>query len=372
MRDAKRWLEAKTEQEQKDLVRETGTRWSELHHLQHFDVARCTVIDPMHNLSLGTANRMSELWMELGILTPQALTAMEKSTAGILIQPDMDSLSNGKIAIGFASMKAAEWKSWSYDEVDDDHHMLLEFCRNCESVYGEEIITSNMHLHCHLHQTLRDFGPTYAIWLFSYERYNGFLGNFNTNQQDFIRSIAPSHSFEQNNHNRASIPWDLINELSNSTTSARLTLFHAFDIEEFIAISSQVVYARGSEPLPPNTVPKSAKPVRMSRGHYSLRVEFYNVPYQNDKDVLPFCNHLRAEAGKTVVDDWMRTFTMLKLQRHIHRGAESRSNRGSYIQALWMGNTSDQPVAYPAKILYFFEHETIGLKCIIGGLVTGL
>lgn len=24
-----------------------------------------------------------------------------------------------------------------------------------------------------------------------------------------------------------------------------------------------------------------------------------------------------------------------------------------------MGNTSDQPVTYPAKILYFFEHETI-------------
>ncbi|KAL1936824.1 hypothetical protein VTP01DRAFT_958 [Rhizomucor pusillus] len=95
MKDAKRYLEAKTEQEQKDLVRETGTRWSELHRLEYFDVVRCTVIDPMHNLFLGTAKRMVELWIELGILTPQALAAMEKSAAGILIPPDMDSLSNG-------------------------------------------------------------------------------------------------------------------------------------------------------------------------------------------------------------------------------------------------------------------------------------
>ncbi|KAL1928894.1 hypothetical protein VTP01DRAFT_1953 [Rhizomucor pusillus] len=108
MRDAKRWLAAKTELEQKDLVRETGTRWSEPHRLEYFDVVRCTVIDPMHNLFLGTAKRMVKLWIELGILTPKALAAMEKSTAGILIPPDMDSLSNGKIAIGFASMQTAE------------------------------------------------------------------------------------------------------------------------------------------------------------------------------------------------------------------------------------------------------------------------
>lgn len=124
---------------------------------------------------------------------------------------------------------------------------------------------------------------------------------------------------------------DCINEPRSSTTSARLTSLDVFDIEEFIAISSQVVHAKGSEPLPPNTMPNSAKPVRMSRDHYSLLVEFYNVAYQNDRDVLLFCDHLRPEAGKTVVDDRIRKFTTLKLQGHIYRGAESRSNRGSYI-----------------------------------------
>ncbi|KAL1927706.1 hypothetical protein VTP01DRAFT_3527 [Rhizomucor pusillus] len=270
MRDGKSWLEAKTEQE---------------HRLEYFDVVRCTVIDPMHNLFFGTAKRMAELWIELEILTPQALAAMEKFAAGILIPPDMDPLSNGKLAIGFGSMKAAEWKSWclvyspfllfhvlprdhfrnwvlfvnacqlickpsiTCDEIDDVHHMLLEFCRNCESLYGEEIVTSNMHLYCHLHQTLTDFGPIYAFWLFSYERYNGILVNFNTNQrmtfevtymkrfieyaraEDFIRSIAPSHSFDDNGQERASILWDLINEPRSSTTLARLTSFDAFEDE---------------------------------------------------------------------------------------------------------------------------------------------
>ncbi|KAL1928895.1 hypothetical protein VTP01DRAFT_1954 [Rhizomucor pusillus] len=186
-----------------------------------------------------------------------------------------------------------------------------------------------------------------------YERYKSILGNFNTNQrmtfevtymrrfieyaraEDFIRSIAPSQSFDDNGQERASILWDRINEPRSSTTSARLTSFDAFDIEEFIAISSHVVHAKGSEPLPPNTMPNSAKPVKAS--------------YQNIRDVLLFCDHLRPEAGKAVVDDRIRKFTTLKLQGHIYRGAESRSNRGSYIQALWMGNTSDQPVTYPAK-----------------------
>ncbi|KAF8505256.1 hypothetical protein BU17DRAFT_9468, partial [Hysterangium stoloniferum] len=31
----------------------TGVRWSELLHLPYFDIARCIVVDSMHNLFLG-------------------------------------------------------------------------------------------------------------------------------------------------------------------------------------------------------------------------------------------------------------------------------------------------------------------------------
>ena len=40
-----------------------------------------------------------------------------------------------------------------------------------------------MHLHCHLHSVLLDYGPVFGFWLFSFERYNGQLGSTLTNNR---------------------------------------------------------------------------------------------------------------------------------------------------------------------------------------------
>ena len=44
-----------------------------------------------------------------------------------------------------------------------------------------------MHMHCHLGDCLKDYGPLHAFWLFAFERYNGLLGNQPTNN----RAIEP-------------------------------------------------------------------------------------------------------------------------------------------------------------------------------------
>ncbi|OAD70986.1 hypothetical protein PHYBLDRAFT_102018, partial [Phycomyces blakesleeanus NRRL 1555(-)] len=49
------WANALNNTEQTCLEKENGTRWSELHWLSYFDLVRFTVIDPIHNLYLGTA-----------------------------------------------------------------------------------------------------------------------------------------------------------------------------------------------------------------------------------------------------------------------------------------------------------------------------
>ena len=41
-----------------------------------------------------------------------------------------------------------------------------------------------MHLHCHLKECVEDFSPVYAFWLFGFERLNGILGGFHTNNHD--------------------------------------------------------------------------------------------------------------------------------------------------------------------------------------------
>lgn len=53
----------------------------------------------------------------------------------------------------------------------------MKFCQSIESLFGSSAVTPNMHMHAHLKEVVKDFGPVYAFWLFSYERYNGILGH---------------------------------------------------------------------------------------------------------------------------------------------------------------------------------------------------
>ena len=70
---------------------------------------------------------------------------------------------------------------------------LCFFCQECEVLLGEESITLNMHLHGHEASCLRYYGPLYSFWLFSFERYNGYLGNFPNNgrsvEKQFMRTF---------------------------------------------------------------------------------------------------------------------------------------------------------------------------------------
>ncbi|OAD76880.1 hypothetical protein PHYBLDRAFT_102179, partial [Phycomyces blakesleeanus NRRL 1555(-)] len=54
-KDAEIWRNATKPTERQRLEVAHGVRWSELHCLQYFDIVCCTIIDPMHNLFLGTA-----------------------------------------------------------------------------------------------------------------------------------------------------------------------------------------------------------------------------------------------------------------------------------------------------------------------------
>lgn len=124
-----------------------------------------------------------------------------------------------KIASAYTSLTADQWKTWTnvfsiyalHDVISDDqlecwrlfvqasrllsspmittedaelgHRKLLEFCTTFEAMSGSEAVTPNMHLHLHLFNCIKDYGPIYSFWLFSFERYNGLLGSFKTNQR---------------------------------------------------------------------------------------------------------------------------------------------------------------------------------------------
>ena len=63
-RAAKRTLEETSPAAQQRLCSELGARYSVLRELEYFDCIRYFVVDPMHNLYLGTAKHMMKnVWL---------------------------------------------------------------------------------------------------------------------------------------------------------------------------------------------------------------------------------------------------------------------------------------------------------------------
>lgn len=60
----------------------------------------------------------------------------------------------------------------------------MEFFALFVDLYGNEWCNPNLHLHGHLHECLKDYGPVYSFWLFAFERFNGILGSYHTNNRN--------------------------------------------------------------------------------------------------------------------------------------------------------------------------------------------
>ena len=57
---------------------------------------------------------------------------------------------------------------------------MLCYCTRFEILYGPVAVTPNIHLHAHLVDCVGDYGPMSS---FSFERFNGLLGNEPTNNR---------------------------------------------------------------------------------------------------------------------------------------------------------------------------------------------
>ncbi|KAG0973430.1 hypothetical protein G6F28_013615 [Rhizopus arrhizus] len=115
---ARNWKEASTKKQRVELEQKFGTRFSALHDLEYLDLVRCTAIDPMHGLFLGTAKKMIKIWRtticdlthEL-YLTDADLKEMQKEANDIVLPAQYTPI-NQKIASNFSDLKADEWRTW--------------------------------------------------------------------------------------------------------------------------------------------------------------------------------------------------------------------------------------------------------------------
>ena len=135
-----------------------GCRYSVLLDLPYFDPVVMTIIDPMHNLYLGSA---ISIWMNQGLITSGDYQIHVPRYVGRIPHKISSSFS------GFTFVQASRilcQLKISDEDIKLADAFLLQFCCQVEKLYGND---PNMHLHCHLQQVLRDYGPVYSFWLFS-------------------------------------------------------------------------------------------------------------------------------------------------------------------------------------------------------------
>ena len=216
-KDSAKLLKCVTKKQYEELSKKTGIHYSVLTRLKYFDAVRFHIIDPMHNLFLGITKKTWKVWMEK-VLSKKQLAEINKKISEVNVATDVGRIGSN-IVSNYGTYTAQEWKNWTtihsmhvlrgilpndqlevwemfilasrilcqpvltHDEVRRADVLLLEFCKGFSRIYGNDVVTPNMHLSCHLIDSLLDYGPVYGFWLFSFERYNGELGAFVTNNR---------------------------------------------------------------------------------------------------------------------------------------------------------------------------------------------
>ena len=159
-----------------------GVRNSVLLALPYFDPITFTVIDPMHNLFLGTGKHVFKKWIELDCISSSALSKIETKLNSFRFPSDIGRLPVN-ISSGFGGFTANQWRHWIMifspvvlkgilldshlrcwllfvraccilqshcirtSDVDSADRFLLQVCRTFMDIYGSEHGTPNMHLH---------------------------------------------------------------------------------------------------------------------------------------------------------------------------------------------------------------------------------
>lgn len=188
-----------------------GCRYSVVSKLPYLDLPRRhNIIDPMHNLFLGTVKHLISTWIN-NYLSKASYESIQIFVEEMVLPSDVGRIPH-KILSGFSGFKADQFKLWitvysipaffgalpsdllecwrhfvlacrllckhalTQTDVSLVDALLMLFCSRTQQLYGMSHITPNMNLHAHLKDVILDYGPIQEFWLFPFERYNSILG----------------------------------------------------------------------------------------------------------------------------------------------------------------------------------------------------
>ena len=85
----KKYLSAQTKPQRKSIEKDYGIRYSALNDLPYFNPITFAVVDPMHNLLLGTAKNMIQTWLEKEVLNRVNFEEIEQIVSKIYTPRDV-------------------------------------------------------------------------------------------------------------------------------------------------------------------------------------------------------------------------------------------------------------------------------------------
>ena len=372
---------SKSMKAKKKLESKYGVRYSPLVDLPYFNPVRFCIIDPMHNLFLGTSKRMWKTWLDKELLKDRDLKVIDERL--LQMKAGLDAKwAPTCISSNAGSWTAHEWKNWtlisssfclkglledkylkcwewftlacrsltktcitSEDLAYADQHFLL-FCKNAEKLYGKSFITPNIHLHNHLKDCVTDYGSVYGFWLFSFERYNGMLGDTVTNNRNIevqlMKRFSLYKAVEQLKEEMPERYHETFAQfLGNSREPVKKSAEHAMHVPE--ATISECVDCW--ENLAGISLKGKEKIVVLDEDEHDLLLATYRVMYP----------HLNLDS--THVGNLCKERGELQIGPELYGSSRSkRLEKFSWVMASWYGK---EPNMYlrPATIQHFICHN---------------
>ena len=351
---------------------ELGCRYSSLLKLTYFDPVRMVLIDPMHNLFLGTAKHMiHNVYIKQGLLDKKAIDIIHERIEMVILPPNL-----GRMPTQIdsrATFTAEQWKNWSIyfsifclrgllsdSQMECWRHfvlacrylckkklteaditiadsLLLRFCSRTERLHGPNVITPNMHMHGHLSECIRDYGPLHAFWLFSFERYNGLLGAQPNNNRSIEMQLIKR--FIDDNEN--------LELLSSAKNVDHAEVFYdvvAGRAQEFLSVVGEDDHLE-----PPICVPAP----KSTLGQLAVEeVEALRLVYSK------MYGHISICADHTMLTTFKKFSYVSWYGKQITSVCFKGSHHVPYVYANY--NSEDEPLDLrPAKVIFYMQHHII-------------
>ena len=213
----------------------------------------------------------------------------------------------------------------------------------------------------HLVECTKDYGPVYAFWLFSFERYNGILGNYRTNNRS-VEVQLMQHFMHDVQVDNLNIPVECLN--------VQTTMQQLFNKDLSTGTLNDMCSEHGMEYWAVITKCSKLSVHDVPTSIWSISAP-YCLPgaasehYLDGDSTLYLANAYQVMYKQHVINAHISframSYTYIKNGNTVYGSIGSRSKRSCYILVAWCGKdghvdkTTEE--LRPRHVMYYFQHN---------------